>query len=350
MSVSIVDLFCGVGGLTRGLIDAGLPVRAGVDFDPQCRYPYEANNDGAVFIERKIADPLLPELLEAIYGPEDVRILVGCAPCQPFSSHTQKYRYKGADERGGLLYNFSDMIRRINPTVVAMENVTRLLGEEIFADFLRALDRAGFTVWAKSVYCPNYGVPQIRRRLVLLASRLGPIELTPPTHQDYPTVLETIGHLEAIPAGGTSTIDPLHRSQGLSPLNFERIRQAKPGGSWHDWDERLRAKCHLKDSGSTYTAVYSRMRWEAPAPTITTQFYAFGTGRFGHPEQNRALSLREGALLQTFPQNYAFVAPWAINQISMGQVGAQIGNAVPINLAKAIGQSIHSHLTAHNVL
>jgi len=214
----------------------------------------------------------------------------------------------------------------------------------VFKDFIETLESLKYHVFCKSVYCPDYGIPQSRRRLVLLASRLAKIELIPRTHEpsQYRTVRQTIGKLELLKNGEASKKDPLHRASKLSILNKKRIEQSKPGGTWLDWDEELRAPCHRKKTGRSYTGVYSRMEWDKPSPTITTQFYVFGTGRFGHPEQGRALSLREGAMLQTFPKNYALIKPK--ENISMEQIGIHIGNAVPVKLAVIIGESIIKHL------
>ena len=181
---------------------------------------------------------------------------------------------------------------------------------------------------------------------MLLASRLGDIELIPPTHTDggFVTVRDAIQHLEGIEAGGTVSSDHLHKSSELSERNLERIRNSKPGGSWRDWDDTLRAACHAREAGRTYPSVYGRMQWEFPAPTITTQFHGFGNGRFGHPAQDRALSLREGALLQTFPEDYSFVPDG--DAVLIGPVARLIGNAVPVRLGEAIGRSILGHLEA----
>ena len=142
--------------------------------------------------------------------------------------------------------------------------------------------------------------------------------------------------------------DPLHRSQALSEKNLERIQQSEPGGTWRDWDNELVLDCHKKDSGSTYNAVYGRMEWDSAAPTITTQFYGYGSGRFGHPEQDRAISLREGAMLQTFPKDYCFVEE-ETDEVSFKQIGRFIGNAVPVRIAEVIGESILQHLDNINV-
>ncbi len=164
-----------------------------------------------------------------------------------------------------------------------------------------------------------------------------------PTHkpENYKTVKTAIGHLGPIKAGSSSKKDRLHRSAGLSRLNHERIKKSVPGGSWRDWDETLRADCHRKESGDTYSSVYARMEWNKPSPTITTQFFSFGTGRFGHPEQDRAISIREGALLQTFPLKYKFSPP--TSHLDLRRAGKHIGNAVPVRLGKIIGKSIIKH-------
>ena len=187
-----------------------------------------------------------------------------------------------------------------------------------------------------------------RRRLVLIASLFGEISLLPITHHHSPdkippkTVRETIEELEEITHGQVSEKDLLHRSSKFGEINQKRIKQSIPGGTWLDWDSDLVAECHKKPSGQTYKSVYARMEWDKPAPTITTQFYNFGTGRFGHPEQDRALSLREGALLQTFPKGYKFIDSEL--PVSFTRLGTHIGNAVPVRLATVIGQSIQKHL------
>lgn len=178
--------------------------------------------------------------------------------------------------------------------------------------------------------------------MVLLASRIGPIELVDRTHERPQTVRAAIGNLPPIPAGGSLPSDPLHRASKLSTLNLERIRVSRPGGTWRDWPKWLITDCHRRDSGWTYPAVYGRMVWDEPAPTLTTQFYGFGNGRFGHPEQDRAISLREGAILQGFPENYSFVPQGS--PIRFKILGRLIGNAVPVTLGRVIGRSILRHL------
>ena len=175
---------------------------------------------------------------------------------------------------------------------------------------------------------------------------LGDITIIPPTHNSEDVhVADYIADLPAIEAGGIDPADPLHRSSHLSEINLKRIRASVPGGTWRDWPENLRCECHKKESGQTYSSVYGRMTWEQIGPTITTQFYNYGTGRYGHPEQDRALSLREGALLQTFPADYDFINPE--RPFVFRDIARHIGNAVPVRLGEVIGISMLNHLQEH---
>jgi DNA (cytosine-5)-methyltransferase 1 len=231
-----------------------------------------------------------------------------------------------------------------------MENVPSLARHDVFAEFLISLEEHGYhTVW-DVLDCRNYGIPQSRKRLVLIASRLGVPELPKATHPNpkkWNTVRSAIGALPSIKAGETHRKDPLHTSSGLTNINILRIRASKPGGTWRDWPANLVAPCHKRKSGTTYPGVYGRMEWDAPSPTITGQCYGFGNGRFGHPKQERALSLREAAILQTFPKKYSFVPK--DSQVEIGNVGQLIGNAVPPRLAKVIGLAIRKHVQAARV-
>ncbi len=342
MPAQVVDLFCGVGGLTRGLLDAGLDVIAGFDIDPTCEYTYEHNNDVEYNI-RNIRE-VTGEEIAALYEEGATRILVGCAPCQPFSQ--MRFKLKEAneqDEKYNLLLEFGRLIEELHPAVISMENVPQIRETDVYERFLTTLNDNGYHIDSKVIYCPDYGIPQTRRRFVLVASLLGPIEILPPTHNPEDVhVRDFIGELPAIDAGGVDGQDPMHRSSGLSERNLERIRASVPGGTWRDWPEELRCACHRRESGSTYGSVYGRMTWDQIGPTITTQFYNYGTGRYGHPEQDRALSLREGALLQTFPRDYDFINP--DTRVVISDIARHIGNAVPVRLGEVIGMSIRNHL------
>ena len=335
-----VDLFCGAGGLSFGMKEAGVAVSAGIDLDPVCRHPFETNV-GAKFYQQDVAR-LSPEFVASLFPENSVRVLAGCAPCQPFSSYTTKARKRKKD--WNLLSAFANLITAIEPEIVTMENVPRLESYGVFREFLDTLDRANYKYKYSIVRCADYGVPQRRRRLVLLASKISDIKLTPATHSksQFVTVRDSIQGLEEIEAGGVSESDPLHKSSGLSRRNLERIRNSKPGGTWRDWDAEIRADCHVRSTGRTYQSVYGRMRWNELAPTLTTQFHGFGNGRFGHPVQDRAISLREGALLQTFPRDYSFIAE--DEPVRVSSIARLIGNAVPVKIGEAIGRSIISHL------
>ncbi|MBD1939434.1 DNA cytosine methyltransferase [Microcoleus sp. FACHB-68] len=340
-SISTVDLFCGAGGLTYGFEQAGLPVKAGYDIDPACKFPYEHNNK-AKFILQNVEDVSGSDLAEH-FSAGSIKVLAGCAPCQPFSSYSRRYNDQHST-KWKLVQDFARLIEECEPDIISMENVLQLKHHSVFEGFIARLKKLNYCFESYEVNCLDYGIPQSRKRLVLLASKFGQINLIPPTHDpnNYQTVGQAIENLESLYAGQVSKIDRLHRSSKLSALNLRRIRASKPGGSWRDWPEDLIAKCHLKTSGKTYPAVYGRMEWDKPSPTITTQCFGFGNGRFGHPKQDRAISLREAALLQTFPSAYQFVAP--DEPVKFALVGRLIGNAVPVKLGQVIAQSILNHI------
>lgn len=337
--VACIDLFCGAGGLTHGLISEGINVVAGIDVDEACRHPFEFNNS-AKFINGDVAR-LTPQQLEGFFDDAKVRVLAGCAPCQPFSTYSQRYDVIGSP-RWGLLYQFSRLINATRPDLVTMENVPSVAKHAVFNDFVESLKRMGYFFSQGIVDCSLYGLPQSRRRMVLLASRLGPIDLIDPTDASPMTVRAAIGALAPIDEGGAHSEDSLHTASKLSQLNLERIRASRPGGTWRDWPAHLVADCHRRETGKTYPGVYGRMVWDEPSPTLTTQFYGFGNGRFGHPEQDRAISLREGAILQGFPQSYSFIPNGA--PVHFKALGRMIGNAVPVTLGEVIGRSIAAHL------
>ena len=289
--------------------------------------------------------------LDEAWAGVDVRLLAGCAPCQPFSTYTQASAPESdRDGRWKLLEVFGKLVRGGSPELVTMENVPDLRKHQVYRDFVTSLAAAGYDVSENIVECEAYGIPQKRRRLVVLASRLGPVRLVSPAEfgAQPKTVRDTIAELPPIKHGERDPTDPLHRASSLSPMNLKRMRASLPGGSWHDWSDRLVAPCHARERGKGYRSVYGRMEWDRPAPTITTQSFGFGSGRFGHPEQDRALSLREAALLQTFPRDYAFAPP--NTEIAMKTMGRLIGNAVPVRLGRVVGRSMLLHLRSLGVV
>lgn len=338
--VYAVDLFCGAGGLTHGLERAGIDVRIGVDIDPVCEFAFNANNRAEFLLES--VEKLKADDLKKAFSENGINLLAGCAPCQTFSTYNQKASQ--TDKRWWLLLQFSRLVNELSPELVTMENVPGLMEQNVFAEFVESLQSKGYEVDFQVVNCSEYGVPQHRNRLVLLASKLGPIKLLTPEEfgASTVTVQEVIGNLPPLEAGNVDPNDPLHRCSILSNLNLKRIRASRPGGTWRDWPDELVADCHKKNTGRTYPSVYGRMTWENPSPTMTTQFFGFGNGRFGHPVQDRAISLREGAILQSFPPEYRFFPPDA--EISIKSAGRMIGNAVPVKLGEVIGQSIQAHV------
>lgn len=344
--ISAVDLFCGVGGLTHGLSQAKIDVRLGVDIDPASRHPFEKNNN-AEFLLADIAS-LDAKAITDQFVAGTTTLLAGCAPCQPFSTYSQKAKRtssvrpdRGRKDDWRLVERFGELIEEIQPDLVTMENVPPLLRAPVYSRLLRSLD--GYHVDAKVIDCRTIGLPQSRKRLVLVASRLGSIKL--PTFNHAPkSVRSTIGSLPPINAGHSDPLDRLHRSSALSEINLKRIRASIPGGTWRDWAESLKAECHIRDSGATYPSVYGRMEWDEPSPTITTQCFGYGNGRFGHPEQDRAISLREAAMLQGFPRKYSFLPE--NEPVSFATLGKLIGNAVPVTLGKAIGELLVEHANA----
>jgi DNA (cytosine-5)-methyltransferase 1 len=348
--VKVVDAYCGIGGLSHGLVLEGFDVVAGIDNDASCKHAFEANND-AKFIAKDIAR-FTPKMLTELFGDAPVRILVGCAPCQPYSSLTRrKLSAKERRKRWYPLYRFMRLVRAVQPEIVSMENVPDLANIRkypVFGEFVKALRALGYHVSFETVDASRYGVPQRRSRLVLLASKLGEIGLIPETHpgDTVVTVREAIKSLPRLKDGGINKKDPLHRSSKLSELNKKRIAATpKNGGSAKSWSRELVPKCYRRKSGKSYmVTVYGRMRWDDPAPTMTTHCTTLGTGRFGHPTQNRAISLREAARFQTFPDTYMFSEE---GEIAITQTAKHIGNAVPVLLGRAIGRSIKRHVRRH---
>jgi DNA (cytosine-5)-methyltransferase 1 len=342
--ISAVDLFCGAGGLTHGLLRAGIRVEAGIDVDPAAAHAYATNNAGAHFLQWDVGHKNYPSIAK-LFADGKHRLLAGCAPCQPFSKLTNGIeRHRSWD----LLDNFARFVEGITPELVTMENVPELAqrGREVFDSFVRSLERNDYSVDWKIVNCADYGAPQSRKRLVLVASRLGDIKVPEgrySTPSKWKTVRQAIGGLPPIDAGAQHRNDPLHAAARLSPTNMKRIR-ATPhdGGTKDDWPKDLVLDCHRRESGSRYHSIYGRMWWDRPAPTMTTLCNGIGNGRFGHPEQDRAITLREAALLQTFPLDYEF---WPREtKLNSKAIARMIGNAVPPELARALGDALLDHV------
>lgn len=352
--VKAIDFFCGAGGLTRGLLDAGIDVRAGVDNDERLRRTYEENNQPSQFIGADIRSVDISRLRRQLGITTKDRVLyAACTPCQPFSTLNQR---RGVDDRKNLLLAFSKLVVTAPPDFIVVENVPGLrnkYGKTIFERFLADLQSVGFAHNdADLLDAKDYGVPQTRKRFILVASRLGPIKLPRRAPGRKPTVKSAIGKLppptigvsggnsrsapSATVAGppGTEPALPNHIARQLSPAHIA-IMEAVPadGGSRSDVkDTSVLLDCHQRNP-ELHRDVFGRMAWDAPAPTLTCRCTDVYCGRFGHPDEPRGLSLREAAALQTFPNDYVFHGTFF-------HAATQIGNAVPVRLAQRLGRSV----------
>ena len=338
-NMDVIDVFCGIGGLTHGFYKEGFKIIAGIDVEPSCGYAFEVNNQ-APFINKSIEEVSSKEISD-LFGESKVKILIGCAPCQPFSSYNRR---KDKTDEWKLLGDFSRLVSEAEPDIVSMENVPQIIHHAVFEEFVRKLERDGYDVSYSLVFSPDYGIPQRRRRLVLIASKFGEVALIGKTHapENYKTVRDAIGNLRPLRCGEMDHQDPLHKCRNLTALNLMRIKSTPEGGGWENWDDNLKLKCHKKKTGHSFSAVYGRMRWDGLASTITTEFTNLGSGRFGHPVQDRAISIREAALLQTFPMYYKFFDDES--KITFKTLPRHIGNAVPVRLGKVIARSIKNHV------
>lgn len=350
VNISAVDLFCGAGGLSYGLAQAGIHVAAGIDIEERARYAYETNHPGAKFLCWDITKKRCASV-EKLFQPGAVRLLAGCAPCPPFSSRTSNKGRKSLTEKSKLLSHFGRLVRGIHPEVVIMENVSGIesRGKDILQEFLATLSALDYKTDYRVLRCENYGVPQARRRFMLLASKLGDLHLPEETHADarqHKTVRQTIGHLPPVRSGETDPTDRMHSAVRYSPLTLKRI-QATPhdGGTYDSWPPELFPDRFKKDKRLIPAfKIHSRLWWDRPSATILTQL-APESGRLTHPCQDRAITSREAALLQTFPPSFEF---WPADQkIIRSAVDKLIGNAVPPRLGYLLGQAIVQHVRDH---
>jgi len=335
-----IDFFSGAGGLTHGLKAAGIDVVAGIDNDGICKETFELNNEGAVFLEKDITKYQPSELERElkIKRNDNSMIFAGCAPCQFWSIiRTSKEKSK---KTKNLILDFQKFIEYFNPGFVIVENVPGISSkkESPMGHFISALESLGYNVAHHVTDMSLYGIPQKRRRFTLLASRVSPISLPKPTGKKL-TVKDVIGikhGFQKIKAGTVDNTDFLHTAAHLSEKNTKRIQLTrKDGGDRSAWQNRKKYRLACYSSGEKkFYDTYGRMWWGRPSPTITTKFFSISNGRFAHPEEDRAISLREGATLQTFPKDYKFIGN------SIASIAKMIGNAVPPEFAKIIGNQI----------
>lgn len=329
--------------MSLGLSNAGITVLGGIDNDAECRATYEKNISGAKFIKRDVSRLSAPELGRRLGLERDDASLVfaGCSPCQ-FWSKVQTDKTK-SERTAFLLKHFQKFIRYFRPGFVVVENVPGLYTrkeQSILSTFIRFLKRYGYTCDDGIINANHYGVPQNRKRYLLIATRLSSfIELPKPEPNPQLTVSAFIGEsngFQRITAGHRDETEFQHTASSLSPANLRRIQlTAKSGGNRDAWkdDTELQIPAY-RGRDDIFRDVYGRMFWDRPAPTITTRFNSFSNGRFGHPEEDRAISIREGATLQTFPKDFVFHAT------NLNSLARQIGNAVPPALAERIGRQL----------
>ncbi|AFJ47173.1 putative site-specific DNA methylase [Shimwellia blattae DSM 4481 = NBRC 105725] len=332
-----LDLFCGSGAVSFGLNKAGFNVVGAVDFDALACKTYSANHPSVRLLQQDIRK-VTPEQFSDLI-PNGLDLLVVCAPCQPFSNQN---RTKNAqDSRRNLVFESKKFINYFKPSVVFLENVPGLASTGIFLDYKNWLSKSGYVVMKPTkVNAATLGVPQRRMRMVLIATKKGlkDFSLNIET-QSKITVSQAIGELPVPPIGVSSDLkDPLHFARRHSTLNIQRLEQIpKNGGGRESLPDYLQLNCHKKSKGSSFSDTYGRMRWDDVAPTLTTGCTDITKGRFAHPEQNRSITLREAARLQSFPDEYIFHG-------NSAQIATQIGNAVPPEMMHQIGLAIYEYL------
>jgi DNA (cytosine-5)-methyltransferase 1 len=344
MTLSVFDFFSGCGGTSKGFQNAGLIPSFALDFDTDAANTFKINFPNVSFNTSDITSFGTSELDKLVYQ-SDRTLFCGCAPCQPFTRQNTDKPDKKTDSRRSLLSRFGEVVAKYLPDYVFVENVPgiqRVAGNSTLTRFKKRLEGLGYHTVVGIVESQKYGVPQRRRRLVLLASNIAVIDLPNPTHDpvlgtNYSTVREWIEHLPPIKAGEMHPTIPNHRAAKLSPLNLRRIKATPAEGSRADWPPGLELVCHTKTGYTGHTDVYGRMKWDAPATGLTTRCISLSNGRYGHPEQHRAISVREAAALQTFPDDFTFTG-------SLNSQAKQIGNAVPVLLAEVFGHHILEHM------
>lgn len=350
------DFFCGCGGTSRGFRNAGIDIAFALDIDPDVKSTFTLNFPETIFCHKSITKLTASDLQPAIDKHKDsYKLFCGCAPCQPFTK--QNTESPKRDTRKSLLSQFGIIIEEFNPDFIFVENVPGLQKvpkhkQGPFPAFKELLKKMGYHITCGVVAAQDYGAPQLRRRFVLLASKHGEINIPAPTHgkdrdNPYKTVRNAIADLPAITAGETYKDPgvPNHRAAKLSELNIRRIKASDhDGGGRNNWPKKLWPECYTRtnENGKTYsghTDCYGRLWWDKPATGLTTRCISYSNGRFGHPEQNRAISVREAARLQGFDDDFEFTG-------NLNSMAKQIGNAVPVDLAFAMGNHFVKHIGA----
>lgn len=347
-----IDLFSGAGGLTVGLKSAGFEVVAAVENDPSACKSYKSNHPEVTLLEADIREVRGESFAKHLNGRR-LDLLTGCPPCQGFTSLTSKY--KRSDLRNALIREFGRLVDDLNPRLVMLENVPRLgvVGKELLGEFLELLSSRKYNFDMGTLDAADFGVPQFRKRFVLIASKIGEIQLPKPTHaskklgglKPHKTVKSALKvkrkaiTLSEARGSNSRELSPsrLHIVRDISELNRQRLAAASPGETWVNIPEHLRPPCH-QNGYRGFMNTYGRLEWDAPSPTITSGCITPSKGRFGHPEEIRTISIREAALLQSFPSRYRFIGN------TIDDICQMIGNALPPVFATALAENCRQHL------
>lgn len=335
--IRVFDFFSGCGGTSLGFQDLGFDIIGALDSDEDSAQTFKNNFPSATFLTRDIRQVAAQDLSDIILPLTNSPLLFcGCAPCQPFSN--QRRTISDNDNRKTLLSEFQRFIEYWKPDFIFLENVPGLQrinkSDGAFKEFTLKLAELEYDFDTAVVRASDIGIPQIRKRFILIAAakghKISPISSLFEQHEKLsPTIRSYIQDLPPIEAGEQHPKIANHVAARLSPENLLRIRHTPEGGDRRDWPVHLKTGCHKNYKG--HTDVYGRMKWDAPASTLTTRCISYSNGRFGHPEQDRAISVREAARLQTFPDNFVFTG-------SLTSCARQVGNAVPPLMAKKISE------------
>ena len=347
-NIRVYDFFSGCGGTSLGFKQAGIKHALAIDSNVDAIRTFQKNFPSIPVINELI-ETIDSQRIEAYYdNKSEIKLFCGCAPCQPFTKQkTNTNKEASEDNRRGLLAYFSAIVHECLPELVFVENVPGIQKISVedggpFSEFVEQLEQDEYNVDYGIIAAKDYGVPQVRRRLVLVASRIGPISILSPTHgpdslKSHVTVRDAIYNLPSVEQGTEHSNKrkyPNHRAAGLSPLNMKRIRRTGVNGR-KDWPESLLPNCYKKKAnGNRYNGhsdCYTRLAWDKPAPGLTTRCISYSNGRYGHPEQDRAITVREAARLQGFPDDFVFTG-------SLNAMARQVGNAVPVQLATSCGK------------
>lgn len=351
--LTAIDLFAGGGGLSQGLVQAGYNVVAAVELDSNAASTYQVNHSDTEVITNDIRFVSAKSLSTMLNGKQ-LDLLAACPPCQGFSSLTSSKRED--DPRNSLIVEVGRLIKELKPKSIMIENVPGLMsrGKSYLSDFLAILESEGYKYSFSVLQVADYGVPQFRKRFVLLAGLGFDIPIPANTHsgradstlKPWLTVKDAIYNLQdtvelqySALLGGPEAVN-WHVTRTINDLTKKRLSFIKPGGSRFDMPDELRPDCH-KGKNTGFSNVYGRMSWDKPAPTITSGCTTLSKGRFGHPDKLRTISVREAALLQTFPMDYKF------NVSSIDAVCRIIGNALPCKFAEIMATACKNAATKH---